>query len=133
MPVVHEIALAELGADFTNTCPPCAPFTVMSDERVHVTATLVPHGPAFPSFAYRFDTEYGSVTFSGDTTVSDNLVELARGSDVLIHEAVTLRRQRPDTGGTRPHAAIARRSAAAAGPHPGSSDADRSDPGGGRT
>ncbi|MFJ8931485.1 MBL fold metallo-hydrolase [Streptomyces sp. NPDC102364] len=90
MPVVHEIGIPDVGASYKHTSPACTPFKVMSDDRVHVTATLVPHGPVFPAFAYRFDTEYGSVTFSGDTMLSDNLVQLAHGSDVLIHEAVNL-------------------------------------------
>lgn len=85
---VHEIAVPPVGASFTNTAPATAPFPVMSDDHVRVTATLVPHGPVFPSFAFRFDTEYGSVTFSGDTALCDNLVELAQGSQLLIHEAI---------------------------------------------
>ncbi|WP_031037570.1 hypothetical protein [Streptomyces sp. NRRL F-5650] len=56
---------------------------------------LVPHGPAFPAFAYRFDAEHGSVTFSGDTTYSDNLERLADGSRLLVHEAVNVRGMSP--------------------------------------
>lgn len=41
-----------------------------------------------PAFAYRFDTENGSVTFSGDTSPSENLVELAKGSGILVHEDI---------------------------------------------
>lgn len=85
---VREIEPPDVGASATNTAPSMEPFTVMRDERVHVTATLVPHGPAFPSFAFRFDTRYGSVTFSGDTARSDNLIRLARGTDLLVHEAI---------------------------------------------
>ncbi|WP_050788303.1 MULTISPECIES: MBL fold metallo-hydrolase [Actinomycetes] len=44
----------------------------------------------FPSFAFRFDTRYGAVTFSGDTTYSDNLLALAADSDLLLHEAVNI-------------------------------------------
>lgn len=87
---VHEIPLPDVGATFANTAPRMAPFPVMSDENVKVTATLVPHGPVFPSFAYRFDTEHGSVTFSGDTAPTDNIIELAHGTDLLIHEAVNI-------------------------------------------
>ena len=43
----------------------------------------------FPAFGFRFDTEDGSVAFSGDTTVSDNLVRLAAGADVLVRESST--------------------------------------------
>ncbi|MFC9557353.1 MBL fold metallo-hydrolase [Rhodococcus sp. NPDC056960] len=87
---VHEIVHPDVGASFTNTSPRMEPFKVMEDDRVAVTAVLVPHGPVFPSYAFRFDTEHGSVTFSGDTTYSDNLVTLARGSDVLVHEAINV-------------------------------------------
>lgn len=87
---VREIAVPEVGASFENTAPAMAPFVVTEDDRVRVSAVLVPHGPVFPAFAYRFDTDHGSVTFSGDTTYSDNLLTLARGSDVLVHEAINV-------------------------------------------
>ena len=60
---------------------------VMQDERVRVTAALVPHPPVFPNFAYRFDTPDRSIVISGDTAPSDELVALAKGADVLVHEA----------------------------------------------
>ncbi|SFM81136.1 RNAse Z [Pseudonocardia ammonioxydans] len=88
---VHEIALPPVGAGHRNTSPPTPPFPVMEDDRVKVTATLVPHGPVFPSFAFRFDTDHGSVTFSGDTRTTDNLTTLARGTDMLVHEAINVR------------------------------------------
>ncbi|MEV6163230.1 MBL fold metallo-hydrolase [Streptomyces sp. NPDC052052] len=87
---VHEIDVAGTGASYENTAPDMRPFVVMEDDRVRVTAVLVPHGPAFPAFAYRFDTAYGSVTFSGDTTYSENLERLADGSRLLVHEAVNV-------------------------------------------
>ncbi|MFI7480890.1 MBL fold metallo-hydrolase [Kocuria sp. M1R5S2] len=68
--------------------PRMSPIDVYEDDRVKVTATLVQHAPVFPAFAYRFDTDSGAVTFSGDTSPSDNLVELAHGSDVLVHEVI---------------------------------------------
>ncbi|WP_219414425.1 MBL fold metallo-hydrolase [Pseudonocardia nigra] len=65
-----------------------APFEVFRDDQVTVTATLVEHPPVAPAFAYRFDTPTGSVTISGDTAPCDNLVRLARGTDLLLHEAI---------------------------------------------
>jgi len=62
--------------------------TVMQNDRVKVTATLVNHPPIVPSFAYRFDTVDRSIVISGDTARSDNLVKLAQGADVLVHSAV---------------------------------------------
>ncbi|MGZ0712347.1 MBL fold metallo-hydrolase (plasmid) [Coraliomargarita sp. W4R53] len=64
------------------------PFEVYRDELVTVTATLVQHPPIAPAFAFRFDTVDGSVTISGDTAPCDNLVTLARGTDLLLHEAI---------------------------------------------
>lgn len=72
----------------TNPAPSMEPFKVWEDARVKVSAILVPHGLVFPNFAYRFDTAHGSVVFSGDTAASENLVKLARGADVLVHEAI---------------------------------------------
>jgi ribonuclease BN (tRNA processing enzyme) len=58
---------------------------VMHDENVSVTATLVHHPPVVPAFAYRFDGADPSIVISGDTTPSDNLVNLAMGADTLVH------------------------------------------------
>ncbi len=67
-----------------------APGRVMRDERVTVTAALVPHGPIAPAFAYRFDTADRSIVISGDTAYSEAVIALARGADVLVHEAIYL-------------------------------------------
>ena len=63
---------------------------VMKDENLKVTATLVDHPPMVPAFAYRFDAPDRSIVISGDTRRSDNLVELARGADILVHSALYL-------------------------------------------
>jgi len=63
---------------------------VMEDERVRVTAALVPHGPIKPAFAYRFDTAARSIVISGDTAYSPALIDLAKGADLLVHEAIYL-------------------------------------------
>jgi ribonuclease BN (tRNA processing enzyme) len=68
--------------------PRMSPVTFYEDDLVRVSATLVQHAPVFPALAYRFDTDDGSVVFSGDTAPSDNLVELAAGADVLVHEVM---------------------------------------------
>lgn len=65
-------------------------FTAYEDDRVRVTAVLVEHPPVFPALAFRFDTEHGSVTISGDTTECSALASLAHRTDVLVHEAVNL-------------------------------------------
>jgi ribonuclease BN (tRNA processing enzyme) len=60
----------------------------MQDERVKVTAVLVDHPPVTPAFAFRFDAPDRAIVFSGDTNKSDALVGLAKGADVLVHEAL---------------------------------------------
>ena len=63
---------------------------VMQDQWVKVTAALVDHPPITPAFAYRFDCPDRSIVISGDTRASDRLIALARGADVLVHEALYL-------------------------------------------
>ncbi len=64
---------------------PQRPVTVFDEGGTRVTAVVVTHGHAFPALAYRFDTADGSVVFSGDTTVNDDLIALADAADVLVH------------------------------------------------
>jgi ribonuclease BN (tRNA processing enzyme) len=73
-----------------TTCAPMDPFEVYRDENVVVTATLVDHHQVFPTFAYRFDTDDGSVVFSGDTgpDTRGNLQKLGEGADILVHEVI---------------------------------------------
>jgi len=66
------------------------PVVVFDDGIIKVTAVAVQHGRAVPALAYRFDTADGSVAFSGDTAVSDNLIALARDADLLVHQVVDL-------------------------------------------
>ena len=70
---------------------------VFKDERVTVQAIENTHFPerakaSMPhrSFAYRFNARDRSIVLSGDTAYSDGLVELARGADVLVCEAMTM-------------------------------------------
>lgn len=75
VPLVHVHELTEGGV-------------VMQDEHVKVTSAIVTHPPVVPAFAYRFDAPDRSIVISGDTARSDNLIRLARGADVLVHEAL---------------------------------------------
>src|SRR3954452_306589 len=80
--------------------PPLAPLVhvhevrasgaVMKDDLVTVTCAIVDH-PLIPlALAYRFDCPDRSMVFSGDTHRSEALIRLARGADVLVHEALYL-------------------------------------------
>ncbi len=63
---------------------------VMENADVRVTATRVRHPPVKDAFAFRFDTQDRSVVISGDTNYSPELIELAKGADVLLHEVLHL-------------------------------------------
>ena len=63
---------------------------VMRNDDVKVTAALVQHPPVVPAFAYRFDAADRSIVISGDTAYSESLIALAKGADVLVHEAMYL-------------------------------------------
>ncbi|KHK01728.1 MBL fold metallo-hydrolase [Desulfovibrio sp. TomC] len=72
------------------TCPSMDPFEIYKDDRLRVTAILVDHFEVYPAFAFRFDTEDGSLVISGDTgpDTRGNLQKLAKGADVLVHEVI---------------------------------------------
>jgi len=58
-------------------------------ETPHVTIrnTEVRHQPIPQAFGFRFDADGGSAVISGDTTYSPELIALAQGCDLLVHEA----------------------------------------------
>jgi ribonuclease BN (tRNA processing enzyme) len=71
------------------------PGVIYRDANVTVTAVENTHfhfkreSPAYGkyrSYSYRFDTPTRAIVFTGDTSTSDALTELARGADVLVTE-----------------------------------------------
>ncbi len=63
---------------------------VLEDERVRVSAVRVHHPPVDEAYAFRFDGPDRSIVISGDTTPCDDLVRLATGADILVHEVMYL-------------------------------------------
>jgi ribonuclease BN (tRNA processing enzyme) len=63
---------------------------VLQNEAVAVTAARVRHPPITHAYALRFDTKDRSIVMSGDTAYSPELVALARGADILVHEIMSL-------------------------------------------
>ena len=97
--IAHDIEIPTGIGYHPNTAvaPTMEPFEIYRDEHVVVTAILVDHQPMAPAFAFRFDTvkpdaegETHAVTISGDTTYCANTARLARGSNVLLHEAIDM-------------------------------------------
>jgi ribonuclease BN (tRNA processing enzyme) len=86
---------------------------VMQDDNVKVTSVVVQHPPVTPALGYRFDFPDRSIAFSGDTTALEAVAQMARGADVLVHEAMDF-----------PAIEVfVRQQLAAAGPRAGSLDA----------
>lgn len=56
-------------------------------DQVFVTAAGVAHASGAPSYALRIECAGKSIVYSGDTEWTDNLIEIARGSDLFIAEA----------------------------------------------
>ena len=63
---------------------------------VILSTTVVPHPPGVPTLAARWDFEGTSVTLATDTMPNALTLELARGSDLLIHEASFSATLQPD-------------------------------------
>ena len=63
---------------------------VMQNDDVKVTAARVFHPPIAQSYAYRFGAKDRSIVISGDTGYSQDLITLATGADVLVHEVMHL-------------------------------------------
>ena len=92
---------------------------VYQDDRVRVTAAENTHyrlmsasdRARMKSFAYRFETPYGVIVFTGDTGPSDAVERLAHGADVLVSEVEDLdaiaRAVQPGPGRPRPRGTAA--------------------------
>ncbi len=67
---------------------------VYEADGVKVTAFEVDHGDAVkPAFGFRVDYGGHSVTISGDTRFSENLIRHAMGTDLLIHQVAMAREE----------------------------------------
>lgn len=61
---------------------------VLERDGLTVTAFKVDHDPVRPAVGYRFDYKGRSVVVSGDTAKSTILERVAKGADILLHEAL---------------------------------------------
>ena len=68
------------------------PGVIYDQGGVKVTAIEVDHGELLkPAFGFRVDYDGRSVTISGDTRFSTNLMDKAMGTDLLIHQVAAVR------------------------------------------
>lgn len=64
------------------------PVVIFEDDTVKVSAIKVPHSKFDLALGLRFDNAERSIALSGDTRISENIVTLAKGADILVHEAI---------------------------------------------
>jgi ribonuclease Z len=64
------------------------PGVAYDQNGLKITAIEVDHAPVKPAYGYRIDFNGRSVVLSGDTRVSGNLEQHAKGVDLLVHEVV---------------------------------------------
>ena len=78
--------------------------SVFEKEGIKISAFKVDHGGEdLPAFGYRIDYLGRAAVLSGDTTFNENLIEHARGADLLVHEVTAV------TGSTAENAAQLKR------------------------
>lgn len=76
---------------FGLTASAIAPGVIYDKGGVRITAFAVDHRPIVPAYGYRIDFEGHSVTLSGDTAPTPGLIAAAKGSDLLVAEALSMR------------------------------------------
>ena len=62
---------------------------IIDQDGLRVTAFEVSHPPIEPAFGYRLDYGGRSVVISGDSLVTDKIVEISNGADVVLHDAMS--------------------------------------------
>ena len=63
---------------------------IVDENGLRITAFEVSHPPIEPAFGYRLDYGGRSVVISGDSLVTDKIVEISDGADVVLHDAMAL-------------------------------------------
>ncbi len=68
----------------------CATGVILDEDGLKITMFDVDHEPIVPAVGYRIDFAGKSVVISGDTKAIPKMVEMSKGADILVHEAVNM-------------------------------------------
>lgn len=93
-----ELLNPELGTLQSKTI---AEGVIVDQDGLRITAFEVSHPPIEPAFGYRLDYGGRSVVISGDSLVTDKIVEISNGADVVLHDAMSLQLVRGAAGMAR--------------------------------
>jgi len=64
---------------------------LVQSEHLTIEALRVDHDPVYPAVGYRFTYKDRSLLITGDTQQTDNIRDLAKGVDLLVHDALSPR------------------------------------------
>ena len=81
----HQYGLAPINHELLVNVTEVDGGYVYQDARVRIEAFTVSHGD-LAAVGYKFTTADKTIVISGDTCPSPQLVEMARGCDILVHE-----------------------------------------------
>lgn len=83
----EELMKPNLGIPAAETIEPGV---IIQDGDLTVTAYLAEHDPIKPAYGYRFDYRGRSLVISGDSNVSEQTHKVAKGVDLLFHDALSV-------------------------------------------
>lgn len=63
---------------------------IVDEDGLRITAFEVSHPPIEPAFGYRMDYGGRSVVISGDSLVTEKIIEMSDDADVVLHDAMAL-------------------------------------------
>ena len=78
-----------VATEITLPMGPASRAIVYQNGDLTITAVRVDHHPVEPAFGYRIDYKGRSVTISGDTVYHPGFVEISKGADLMLHEALS--------------------------------------------
>ena len=93
-----ELLNPELGTLQSKTI---AEGVIVDQDGLRITAFEVSHPPIEPAFGYRLDYGDRTVVISGDSLVTDKIVEISNGADLVLHDAMSLQLVRGAAGMAR--------------------------------
>ena len=74
---------------------------IVEEDGLRITSFEVSHPPIEPAFGYRLDYGGRSVVISGDSLVTEKIIRISDGADVVLHDAMALQLVRGAEGMTR--------------------------------
>ena len=62
---------------------------IWHEGKIKIYSSLVDHGTVIPAVGYRVETSEGNIAISGDTCVTDRMLQLAEDADIIVNEVMS--------------------------------------------